>query len=72
MPALLARVWFEVGQYPAAAEACLVNHYTAGTKLGSHVDADEDVSIVRADMIGVIFIVTFHAHKRSLRLAVIR
>ena len=34
--------WEDVADWPAPPEACLVNWYEAGTKLGLHVDADED------------------------------
>ena len=42
MPAPILAIWREVAHYEAAPEACLINHYAAGTKLGSHVDQDED------------------------------
>ncbi len=41
IPAELIALWQAVAGYPALPEACLVNHYAPGTKLGSHVDADE-------------------------------
>ncbi len=41
LPARLIELWQQVAHYPALPEACLINHYEAGTKLGSHVDADE-------------------------------
>lgn len=41
MPARLIALWQAVADYAALPEACLVNHYQPGTKLGSHVDADE-------------------------------
>ena len=41
MPSAVVEIWRQVADYPALPEACLINHYTAGTKLGSHVDADE-------------------------------
>ncbi len=41
IPDMLMRIWDEVADYPAPPEACLVNIYRAGTKMGSHVDADE-------------------------------
>jgi alkylated DNA repair protein (DNA oxidative demethylase) len=31
-----------VADYAAPPEACLINYYVAGSKLGSHRDADED------------------------------
>jgi alkylated DNA repair protein (DNA oxidative demethylase) len=39
-PALLA-LWREVASYPADPEACLVNYYAAGAKMGLHRDEDE-------------------------------
>lgn len=42
IPEILLALWRDLASFPASAEACLVNHYAAGTKLGSHVDADED------------------------------
>lgn len=42
MPAALLAIWAEVAGYSAPPQACLVNHYEAGAKLGSHVDADEE------------------------------
>jgi alkylated DNA repair protein (DNA oxidative demethylase) len=42
IPDLLSEVWNEVSNYHAPPEACLVNYYTAGAKLGSHRDADEE------------------------------
>jgi alkylated DNA repair protein (DNA oxidative demethylase) len=41
MPGMLTELWRALADHPALPEACLINHYTAGTKLGSHVDADE-------------------------------
>jgi alkylated DNA repair protein (DNA oxidative demethylase) len=42
IPDLLTEVWRQVAGYAALPEACLVNYYAAGSKLGSHRDADED------------------------------
>ncbi|MEG6508202.1 alpha-ketoglutarate-dependent dioxygenase AlkB [Methyloligella sp. 2.7D] len=41
IPALLLRLWDELSGYPAPPEACLVNYYAKGTKLGLHRDEDE-------------------------------
>jgi alkylated DNA repair protein (DNA oxidative demethylase) len=41
IPDDLIALWREVADCAALPEACLVNHYGAGAKLGSHVDADE-------------------------------
>ncbi len=42
MPGMLVELWNEIGGYPAAPQACLVNHYAPGTKLGLHRDQDEE------------------------------
>ena len=42
IPETLLKLWEDVADYPAPPEACLVNWYEAGTKLGLHIDADED------------------------------
>jgi alkylated DNA repair protein (DNA oxidative demethylase) len=42
MPDLLLEVWREVAAYPVPPEACLVNSYSAGAKMGSHRDQDEE------------------------------
>jgi alkylated DNA repair protein (DNA oxidative demethylase) len=41
IPALLLRLWREHAGYPATPEACLINHYEAGARMGSHQDRDE-------------------------------
>lgn len=42
IPARLVALWKQLAYFPALPEACLVNHYAPGTKLGSHIDADEE------------------------------
>ena len=42
IPAQLLELWHEVAAYPAEPEACLINWYEPGAKLGQHVDADEE------------------------------
>jgi len=42
IPDLLGEVWSVVAGYRAPPEACLVNYYAAGARLGSHRDEDED------------------------------
>jgi alkylated DNA repair protein (DNA oxidative demethylase) len=42
MPGALLRLWREVAGYPAPPEACLVNYYVGGAKMGLHQDKDED------------------------------
>lgn len=41
MPQLLLDLWRDLAAYPAPPEACLINYYAGGTKMGSHVDRDE-------------------------------
>ena len=41
IPEAILRLWAEFSGYDSPPQACLINHYIAGTKLGSHVDADE-------------------------------
>jgi alkylated DNA repair protein (DNA oxidative demethylase) len=41
MPTGLLRIWQEIARYPAPPEACLINYYAAGAKMGSHRDEDE-------------------------------
>ena len=41
MPERLLALWRKVTDYPAPPEACLINFYDAGTKMGSHQDRDE-------------------------------
>jgi alkylated DNA repair protein (DNA oxidative demethylase) len=42
MPHILLDLWREVANYPAPPEACLVNCYDAGAKMGLHQDKDEE------------------------------
>lgn len=42
IPDLVMNVWRAVSVYPHPPEACLVNFYAAGTKMGLHRDADEE------------------------------
>jgi alkylated DNA repair protein (DNA oxidative demethylase) len=41
MPAMVLDLWPSVAGYPRPPEACLVNHYAPGARLGLHQDADE-------------------------------
>jgi alkylated DNA repair protein (DNA oxidative demethylase) len=41
IPDLVLRVWEAMADYPHPPEACLINHYAPGAKLGLHQDADE-------------------------------
>jgi alkylated DNA repair protein (DNA oxidative demethylase) len=42
IPRSLLDLWERLAAYPAAPEACLVNLYRDGARMGLHVDADED------------------------------
>lgn len=42
IPQTLLDLWNVVSGYAAPPEACLVNWYAAGARMGLHVDADED------------------------------
>jgi len=41
MPDLLLELWRRLGRYPHDPEACLVNYYGAGARMGLHRDEDE-------------------------------
>ena len=51
MPELLLEVWREVANYPVPPEACLVNYYAIGAKMGSHRDEDEEE--IRAPVVSI-------------------
>jgi DNA oxidative demethylase len=51
MPDMLLQLWREVADYPAPPEACLVNYYRVGAKMGSHRDEDEEE--LRAPVVSV-------------------
>ena len=42
MPDMLLSLWREVADYPHPPEACLVNLYREGAKMGLHRDEDEE------------------------------
>ena len=44
IPDRILAIWREVSDYRHPPEVCLINHYTASAKMGSHVDADEEDS----------------------------
>jgi alkylated DNA repair protein (DNA oxidative demethylase) len=76
IPEAVLAVWRAVADYPHAPEACLVNCYRPGARMGLHRDADEDdlaapvVSISLGDT--AVFRLGGPEHKgptRSLRLA---
>lgn len=41
MPQALLNIWDALTNYPAPPEACLINWYREGNKMGMHVDRDE-------------------------------
>lgn len=41
MPGQITQIWRAVAAYEAQPQACLINHYGAGAKMGDHRDADE-------------------------------
>jgi alkylated DNA repair protein (DNA oxidative demethylase) len=41
MPRPLLDLWEEVADFPHGPEACLINYYSSGARMGSHRDADE-------------------------------
>ncbi len=67
IPNLLIRLWQDVAQYPALPEACLINLYRAGSKLGSHVDADEEDTLAPVVSVSLGDDAVFHigGHRRS-------
>lgn len=42
IPERLLKLWDEVADFPAPPEACLINYYAKGTKMGLHRDEDEE------------------------------
>ena len=42
MPAMVQRAWQELAVYEHEPEACLVNYYSAGARMGLHQDRDEE------------------------------
>jgi alkylated DNA repair protein (DNA oxidative demethylase) len=42
MPQALLNIWDATAAYPLRPEACLVNYYGGGAKMGSHRDEDEE------------------------------
>jgi alkylated DNA repair protein (DNA oxidative demethylase) len=51
LPDLLQKLWEDVSGYRAPPEACLINWYREGAKMGMHVDNDE--KNVRAPVVSV-------------------
>jgi alkylated DNA repair protein (DNA oxidative demethylase) len=60
MPKMLLAVWAEVAGYPAPPEACLVNLYEPGAKMGSHRDEDEEDTAAPVVSISLGDDATFH------------
>lgn len=44
IPSSILSIWEELAGYQAEPEACLINWYEPGAKLGLHVDADEEAN----------------------------
>lgn len=42
IPDFLLRLWAQWADYPHPPQACLINYYAHGTKMGLHQDRDED------------------------------
>jgi DNA oxidative demethylase len=42
IPPMLLALWDEAARYAAPPEACLVNYYAGGAKMGMHQDKDEE------------------------------
>src|ERR1700719_1452046 len=42
IPDILLAAWNDLARYPAVPEACLINFYGAGAKMGLHQDCDEE------------------------------
>ncbi len=42
LPAILMEIWQDLSGYDAPPQACLVNWYSEKSRLGLHIDADED------------------------------
>ena len=51
MPPMLLEIWQAACGYPHAPEACLVNYYAAGARMGAH--RDEDEKEVRAPVVSI-------------------
>lgn len=44
IPQALYDLWSAVTNYPAPPEACLINWYRQGSKMGAHIDSDEQAT----------------------------
>jgi len=41
IPFMLIDLWHDTADWPGEPEACLINYYAPGARMGSHVDSDE-------------------------------
>jgi alkylated DNA repair protein (DNA oxidative demethylase) len=60
MPALLLPIWEDAAGYSAPPEACLVNYYASGARMGSHRDEDEQDTAAPVVSISLGNDATFH------------
>ncbi len=60
MPAMLLGLWREVAGYPFPPEACLINYYAAGAKMGPHRDEDEQDTLAPVVSVSLGDDATFH------------
>jgi len=60
MPRMVLDIWSEVANYPVPPEACLVNLYAPGAKMGSHRDEDEQDTAAPVVSISLGDDATFH------------
>ena len=60
MPKMLLAIWADVARYPACPEACLINYYQPGARMGSHRDEDEDDTAAPVVSISLGDDATFH------------
>jgi DNA oxidative demethylase len=60
LPEPLLDLWRSVGAYGAVPEACLINFYGAGAKMGSHQDRDEADTVAPVVSVSLGDDATFH------------
>ena len=60
MPQMLLDLWADVAAYPEPPEACLINRYGAGARMGSHRDEDEQDTAAPVVSISLGDDATFH------------
>src|SRR5207249_2895362 len=56
----LLELWQTVSGHPCPPEACLINYYAAGAKMGSHRDADEENTTAPVLSVSLGDAATFH------------